>query len=338
MSIANTQTPPTSAVSGYNGAAALSMTGAKEAEQTTGKGNAGDEESALPPAGRQRVAATGKAAGAPATAADVAQLEEAINRLNALMSQSNGIDLLGRLVIEATNAGYQSERLVSQLEAKSAEIEFLNQADKMSDASSKMLTSAIVTATLSFVSGGIQIAGGASGLRSASKAASGAGKVDKAADITDKAAAASNNVAASPAPTVAENAVAASNNVVANPAQTATDRAAAAANNVAADAVQTAASEAAAQKARSLQSVLAGVTGAIDGSGMLTKGILDSDVKRDEAQGAVYAAAAQRHNATREQESAVVQALTATLLSLLSGIKEVQEAEVDAMRAITARG
>lgn len=223
------------------------------------------------------------------TSEDIARMEQAIARLAQLLS-SGGLDDIGRLIIEANNAGYQAERLTTRANAATAESLLHQQAGKMRDAADKLMKGALAALITGIVAASIQIVGAVATIASAGsslKASGGAGGAGAGAGAGGAASAQ------------------------------------ATASNTRGQGYATGA---------------AGVAGLVSAIGQYVEKKEGAEAKRDEAEGADFAAKAARANAAKDDQGAIVQALIQALATVLQTIKEVQEAKVDALASITRKG
>lgn len=226
------------------------------------------------------------------TSEDIARMEQAIARLAQLLS-SGGLDDIGRLIIEANNAGYQAERLTTRANAATAESLLHQQAGKMRDAADKLMKGALAALITGIVAASIQIVGAVATIASAGsslKASGGAGGAGAGAGAGGAGGAASAQATASNT------------------------------------------------RGQGYATGAAGVAGLVSAIGQYVEKKEGAEAKRDEAEGADFAAKAARANAARDDQGAIVQALIQALATVLQTIKEVQEAKVDALASITRKG
>lgn len=252
--------------------------------------------------------------------------DEALALVQELMSLGSGFDELGRLVIENNNTSYQIEKNVAQTEALTAEAELLKQVDKLLESAAKMLQSAVMGLALGLASAAVQVgtAGwsikGLASLKSAAAAGNGAGV---AASATAPAPVAAPASAPTPAPAAAP--------APAPTAVAAPEAAAKASNNSMwrLDSLE---------KIQAFQQAASAGSSATKGGGDYATGNLQALAKEDEAEGSKFAAAAQRHNAQREDTQSNVSQRLTQIQQAMQAVKDALDAKTEAMKAITARG
>lgn len=295
-------------------------------------------------------------AGTTASSEDTETLtDEELQALrDSLYAGARDTSLLAKLIIEASNQTFQSERLATLAFAEVAKSFLLGQADKMMDAAKKMEDMAIGNAVIGGVSGFVSFAGGVMAARGAGSAVRtqttstvtpGATTNTATPAPSSGAATPVASEATAPAPAAAPAATPETTAPAAAPADGGSPQAsppadggaqAGGASGKTGNASDDVASAGDAARAHSM--IMQGLGMVLNAGKEAGSGFWGAEIKVLEAEGSEEAAKAQEINAQMSMEQNIVQALVTTVSSLIQSIKEILEADQQAKEAVTRKG
>lgn len=234
-----------------------------------------------------------------------------------LIAAGRSFNMLGRLMIESANQNYLSERLVTQMHALGAFAASMAAAMQLDKAADKMAAAALTRLITGVIGGAMQIGGG---LASMGMAGLG-GRSGNKADATGQ-----NPPAGGASPKPGGSAAPGAGAKPGAPPAGGTEK------------LGSTSGELAAVKANALNSIVSGVAKAGEAGGNYHATIQDVAAEKARAEAKRWEAKAAFINSLREERSSHMQQLGTQLQALIDGIKQVLEADLEALRVTTLRG